>query len=126
MADDEPRWPVPSAPERAVALVAFAGGGLALMALAAMALLGARAGLLVIFWCGFTVLTGAILAGLLVQRAIGVLRGPLRTVVAGFLLLLLGFLLDGGGAPGELRIAGHVLLLAGIGWGLWELGGLRR
>ncbi|MEQ8231731.1 MAG: hypothetical protein RLW61_05655 [Gammaproteobacteria bacterium] len=126
MADDDPRWPTPSAAERAVALVALTGGALALAALAAIALLGARAELMVIFWCGFAVLVVATLVGLLVQRAVSALRGPLRTVAAGFLLLMLGLLLDGGGVPGDVRVTAHVLLLAGIGWGLWELGGLRR
>ncbi len=126
MTDREPRWPALTAPERAVGLVALTGFAIALSALAAIAVAGAAPALLVVFWCGFCVLVGATLAGLFVNRAIAVLRAPLRCVGAGFLLLLCGFLVEGGAADGSLRMAGHAVLAVGIGWGLWALGGLRR
>jgi len=125
MTDQEPRWPDLSAPERAVGLVALIGFALALAALVVIAAVGPGSAQLVVFWCGFCVLVAATLTGFFVSRAIAVLRGPLHCVGAGFLLLLCGFLVEGGAADGTLRMAGHAVLVVGIGWGLWVLGGLR-
>ena len=120
-----PDWPGLSRAERLAGGAALAGFGLALLGLVGLALLGPGRIVLMLFWAGSFLLAGATLGGMLVSRALLPLAGPLKLCALGFLLMAWSALL-GSLSPPIIRVVGTGLVAAGLGWGLWLLGGLRR
>lgn len=131
MSDSDKRvLPVPESTVAHRLTVLFAGIGLAL-AIAALALVGvfgARDALLVLFWCGWAVLGAAMIGGLLTMRSPLPIGPPLAVLRFGIVTLILAFGMEAlsGASMKPLSTLGALVMLAGIGWALWNIGELRK
>jgi hypothetical protein len=124
----EPRAPARNPAARLIGLLAAVGLGLALAALAVTAVAGPGSALAVLFWCGWTLLAAAMIAGLFVLAHPLPIARPLRVIAFGVLTVVLAFVLEAlARAPGwPLRVIGTAALAAGLLWALWVIGGSRR
>lgn len=128
--DDKPavRPPENTVAHRLTGLFTGIGLALAVAALAGVGFVGPHGGLLVLFWCGWAVLTVALLAGLFTLRSPLPIDNPLKVIRFGLATVILGIAMEVlSGAPMKpLWGFGALTMLLGIGWALWNIGELRK
>ena len=108
----------------------FTGIGLsvALLAVFGIGLMGRTTSLVILFWCGWSVITVAVLAGLFIVKAPLSLDGPLKVIQFGIATVILGLAMEymSGASMRSLWSLGAATMFGGIGWALWSIGGMRE
>ena len=108
----------------------FTGIGLAiaLVAVFGIGLSGRTTMLVILFWCGWGVITAAMFAGLFMIKAPWPLDGPLKVIQFGIATVILGFAMEymSGASMRPLWSFGAATMFGGIGWALWSIGGMRE
>ncbi len=108
----------------------FTGIGLAiaLLAVFGIGLSGRATSMVILFWCGWGVITASMLVGLCMVKAPWPLDGPLKVIQFGIATVILGFAMEymSGASMRPLWSFGAATMFGGIGWALWAIGGMRQ
>ncbi len=112
-------------------LIGFAtavGLVIAVLALVGIGISGVDDALLILFWCGWGVVSAALLAGLFTVRMPLPLDGPFKVIRFGIATVILGFAMESlsGASMRPLWGFGAATVFVGIGWALWSIGGMRE
>ena len=114
--------------QKLVGLGTAVGLAIAVLALFGIGLSGVDDSLLILFWCGWGMVSAALLAGLFVIRMPLPLNGPLKVIRFGIATVILGFAMESlsGASMRPLWGFGVATVFVGIGWALWSIGGMRE
>jgi hypothetical protein len=117
-----------SAGRKLLGVITGVGLAIALLALFGTGLSGVNDALMVLFWCGWGVVGGAMLAGLFMVKMSLPLDGPFRVIQFGIATVILGLVMESlsGLSMRPLWSLGAATMFAGIGWALWSIGGMRE